>query len=55
MDSYCDRKQRYKDLITLGYSERRVKVCLQAVALSYCGQALSKKDLLYQDASETVK
>ena len=54
-DSYCARKQRYKDLISLEYPEKKVEASIQMAALSYCGQASSKKDPLYEEAVEIVK
>ena len=54
-DAYSASRQRYKDLITMGYSEERLRISLQMTALSYCGNAANTDDPLYCEAVDTVK
>ena len=53
-DLYCAERQKYLDIVELGYPTAKAKVNLQNAALSYCGQAANTKNPLYDEAVETV-
>lgn len=54
-DLYCSKRDRYRDLVTLGYSISKAQASYQAAALSYCGQAVSSEDPLYKEATKIVE